>query len=152
MFPRWLGRRLGRSSKKFSVNPAWRFNKATEPRDLSHLPESAFKVAVALETLEHVPPGDAGGYLAELARVTNGYLAVSVPNEKGAVSLAKYFAKKSLHGASEGYSPSEVFNGPESMRSMRRPGMSQIKAAAKGAGNCGTPHWLVFWGPVVRGL
>lgn len=101
---------LEAAQEKFSGNPAWRFNKATEPRDLSHLPESAFKVAVALETLEHVPPGDAGRYLAELARVTNGYLAVSVPNEKGAVFLAKYFAKKSLHGTSEGYRPSEVFN------------------------------------------
>ncbi|MGO8952337.1 MAG: methyltransferase domain-containing protein [Rhodomicrobium sp.] len=96
--------------EKFKGNAAWRFSKATDPGELSHLQDNSFQVAVSLETLEHVPAADAGKYLEELARVTKGYLVVSVPNEKGIVFLTKYLAKKALHGASEGYRPSEVIN------------------------------------------
>ena len=99
---------LSAAQQTWGDNPTHRFTKATIPSDLAHLKDDAFTVAVALETLEHIPPDLVDAYLAELSRVTNGHLIVSVPNEKGLVFLAKYIAKRLFVGAGESYTPQEV--------------------------------------------
>lgn len=68
----------------------------------------SFNVAVALETLEHIPHELMVDYLSELARVTDGLIFISVPNEMGPVLLAKYMSKKLRYGGGEAYTPKEV--------------------------------------------
>lgn len=68
----------------------------------------SFNVAVALETLEHIPHQVMIEYLDELARVTSGLIFISVPNEMGPVFLAKYISKKLRYGGGEVYTPKEV--------------------------------------------
>jgi SAM-dependent methyltransferase len=70
-----------------------------EPFDLD-LPEdepaSEFEVVLCLETLEHT--GNYRNGLGKLARATRpgGYLLISVPNERGAPGLLKFFGRKLL--------------------------------------------------------
>ena len=99
---------LASAKRRFTDLGHWRFHKAEVPSDLSWLPDRHFEVAVSLETLEHVPPAMVDGYLAELARVTEGYLLVSVPNEKGLVFIVKYLGKKLIYGGGEKYRLKEV--------------------------------------------
>lgn len=70
--------------------------------------DGAFNVAAALETLEHIPDDAMRDYLAELARVTDGFFYASVPNEMGPVFLGKFLVKHLAYGGSESYSAREV--------------------------------------------
>jgi len=99
---------LSAAQSKFAADPSKHFLKATEPQHLARLRDNYFDVAASLETLEHVPPEMVGGYLRELARVTSGYLFVTVPNEKGAVFLTKHIAKNIAYDGTQKYRVSEV--------------------------------------------
>ena len=99
---------LSDAQRQFDQHPSRRFLKATEPGHLAMLPDNYFDVAASLETLEHVPPPLVAGYLRQLARITRGYLFVTVPNEKGMVFLAKHIAKKISYGGTQKYRVSEV--------------------------------------------
>jgi SAM-dependent methyltransferase len=99
---------LSEAQEEFARRPSWRFIKATEPQHLAMLPDNYFDVAASLETLEHVPPEMVAGYLHELSRVTRGYFFVTVPNEKGAVFLAKHIVKNAAYGGAQKYRMSEV--------------------------------------------
>jgi hypothetical protein len=101
---------LSTALEKFANHPYWRFHKALDASALRPLPAASFDVAAALETLEHIPPGSVDDYLAELARVTDGWLFVTVPNEKGLVFLAKYAAKRFALRSAQSYRPAEVWN------------------------------------------
>ena len=68
-----------------------------------------FDIAICLETLEHVPPNLVKPYLEELSKATNGYIFISVPNEKGLVFLFKYLIKK-MFGDAESYTVTEFIN------------------------------------------
>ncbi len=94
---------LDLARKKFEGRKDVRLIHAQSPESLKEFPDLHFDAAVALETLEHVPPDLVDPYLAELARVTSGHLVVSVPNEMGAVFAAKYLAKRLLYGDVEPY-------------------------------------------------
>lgn len=78
------------------------------PDALRQHPPKSFNAAVALETLEHIPTPLLRGYLAELARVTAGPLFVSVPNEMGAVFLAKHLVRRLAFRSGDRYRWAEI--------------------------------------------
>ena len=96
--------------EKFAGHPRCKFFKAIDASAMRDLPNASFDVAAALETLEHIPPDLLEGYLRELSRVLDGWLFVSVPNEKGLVFLAKYCAKRFIMRSAQPYQPFEIWN------------------------------------------
>ena len=84
------------------------FVKAVDPEPIAQHSAKSFNLGAALETIEHIPPELVDPYLEALARVVDGYLIVSVPNEKGLVFLGKYLAKKLIYGGTEPYSFREI--------------------------------------------
>jgi SAM-dependent methyltransferase len=74
------------------------------------LADKSFNLAISLETLEHIDPAMLDDYLKGLARVLDGRLLVSVPNEIGAFFLAKYLVKGAIHRDNDVYRPGEVWN------------------------------------------
>lgn len=66
-------------------------------------------LTISMETLEHIPPELLPGYLDRLAAISRGLVLVTVPNEKGALFLAKYLVKRFVPGG-ETYTMSEVVN------------------------------------------
>lgn len=88
-----------------------KFIKSTSPNDLAQFATGYFNAAAALETLEHITPDHIESYLGQLSRITNGYVFISVPNEKGIIFLVKRSLKLIL-GAKGGetYTPAEFLN------------------------------------------
>lgn len=101
---------LSKAQTKFADHPDWHFTKSDDPADLQRFAKGSFDLAVALETIEHIPASLVDIYLAELARVLDGVLVISVPNEKGLVFLAKWLAKKLIFGGAEKYRWAELCN------------------------------------------
>lgn len=90
--------------------PRYEFYACRAPEELAHLEDRRFDLAIAMETLLHMPPELAERYIAFLARVTEGLLVATYPNEKGAVFLGKYLAKRfarRLDGA-DGYALGDI--------------------------------------------
>ena len=96
------GLEMGRNA--FAGRPEISLVRALDADAIADYDNGEFNVAIALETLEHIPTQTMRGYLAEVARVTNGPFFVSVPNEMGPVFLAKYLAKRLRYGAYDQYS------------------------------------------------
>ncbi len=69
-------------------------------------PGQKFDLAVALETLEHLPRQELPGYV-DMLSLTAPVLLATVPVEIGPVFLGKYLVKLGL-GRSEPYRPAEV--------------------------------------------
>ncbi len=101
---------LSKAQAEFKDHPDWTFIKSADPADLGERADNSCTLAVALETMEHIPPQMVDDYLKQMARITNGYLLISVPNEKGLVFLAKWIAKKTFFGGAEKYTGRELFN------------------------------------------
>ena len=99
---------LAEAQEKYRESRDWSFEKAVDATSLNRFADDAFDLGVAMETIEHIPPHSVDDYLSELARVVNGYLVVTVPNEKGIVFLAKWIVKKVFLSSSEEYSFSEI--------------------------------------------
>lgn len=102
------GLELGRA--RFGQMPQIELLETTSASTLDRFEENAFEVAVALETLEHLPGEVMSDYLAALARVTSDWLFVSVPNEMGPVFAAKYLAKRVRYGSVDPYTAREFLN------------------------------------------
>ena len=100
------GLTIGR--KAFAARPEISLVQAASATALAPYRDGEFNIAIALETLEHIPTEIMREYLAEIARVTDGPFFVSVPNEMGPVFLAKHLAKRLIYGAGEQYSFDEV--------------------------------------------
>lgn len=68
-----------------------------------------FDLAIALETLEHIPPQDLEPYLETVAASLNpdGAFLVSVPNEIGPVFAIKHLLKVAFIGSPDPYFPRE---------------------------------------------
>jgi len=81
-----------------------------DPESLAQFPDKSFNVAVAMETMEHIPEPARGRYLHQLARIVDGVILITVPNEKGPVFLAKHLVKRAKYGLDEPYSWGEVAN------------------------------------------
>ncbi len=93
---------------RFRGRDGFSLQQAADPSALAAHPDGAFNLGASLETIEHIPPDLVDPYLAELARVVDGYLLVTVPNEKGSVFLAKYLAKSLIYGGNEPYKLREI--------------------------------------------
>lgn len=78
------------------------------PDVLEQFGDGSFNVAVSLETLEHIPDPVMLDYLAQLARVTDGILLVSVPNEMGPVFLLKHMIKRAVFRSGDKYTVREL--------------------------------------------
>ena len=99
---------LAAAQRRYADHPHWKFLLARDASALRDLPTGGFNLAAALETIEHIPPDMVDGYLDEIARVTNGYFLVTVPNEKGAIFLSKWLVKKFVMGTAQDYKLREI--------------------------------------------
>ena len=101
---------LDRGRSRYADRSEFSFEMAVDPEPLAAHGDDHFNLGAALETIEHVPPDLVEPYLAELARIVDGYLIITVPNEKGLIFLGKYVAKKLFYGGSEHYSFRELLS------------------------------------------
>jgi len=92
-----------------------RFLCSTDPVDLSRFPEGSFSLGVAIETMEHISPQLIDDYIAQLSRIVDGHLLVSVPNEKGVPLLLRQSVKSLMswneEGSSDKYTAREFLDG-----------------------------------------
>lgn len=101
-------RGLDRAKEKYRTQVGLTFVEGADPSVLERFSDGYFDAAAALETLEHVPPVLMPRFLDQLARVTRGYLFVTVPNELGPVFLVKHVGKAVFYGGVQHYSPREI--------------------------------------------
>lgn len=94
--------------QKYSGDENVRFILGDNPRALDCLYGETFDLVVSMETLEHVPPDQVEHYLAALARLVNGNVLITVPNEKGLVFLFKWLVKKLFFKDAEKYTFKEL--------------------------------------------
>ena len=80
----------------------------TAPEDITL--EEHFEICICMETLEHVPPAMVEPYLEKLAKITDKYIFITVPNEKGLVFTIKHLTKKLLLMKTDQYSLAEFLN------------------------------------------
>ncbi len=99
---------LDAGQKRFAGQTNYRFERAVDPTPLTEHEDGEFNLGASLETFEHISPGIVDPYLEELARIVDGHLIVTVPNEKGIVFLGKYLAKRLKFGGNEPYTFREV--------------------------------------------
>jgi 2-polyprenyl-3-methyl-5-hydroxy-6-metoxy-1,4-benzoquinol methylase len=90
------------------THAGYTFHLAQQPEDLQRLGAERFSLALAMETLEHLPPEQIGAYLQNIAERLDGYLLVTVPNEKGPVFLAKWLAKRLFSRDAQSHSVAEL--------------------------------------------
>ena len=101
---------LDLAKAQWAGEPAFAFFKATSPAELSLTSTDIFDLAVSMETLEHISPGQLDDYLLRISQHLNGHFLVTVPNEKGVVFLCKWLVKRLLSKDAERYSFSELVN------------------------------------------
>lgn len=99
---------LADAKKQFSGTPKFRFVESVSARDMQCIRAESFDVCVAMETLEHLPPGAVDEYLKQINRICSGYFIVSVPNEKGMMFLCKYLVKRIFFRDAQTYTFEEV--------------------------------------------
>lgn len=73
-------------------------------------PSDRFDVFVCMETLEHIPPDEVENYLEKISRHLDGYLFITVPNEKGLMCILKIIVKRLVGQNYDNYTLSEMFN------------------------------------------
>lgn len=102
---------LSSAQDKYAGSSNLSFINSSDPADLQQFTDGQFNVGIAQETLEHIPPESLDSYLAQMARVIEGYLLVTVPNEKGIIFFIKRLAKLTLgmKGKND-YTAYEFFN------------------------------------------
>lgn len=98
------------AARRWSGRSGFEFRRCQRASEMQ-LGDERFDVALALETLEHIPHEDLVQYLESVADVvrSGGVFLVTVPNEKGIVFITKHFLKVTLIGKPQKYSFSEVF-------------------------------------------
>lgn len=101
---------LDMAMNRWKLRKNYTFREAHVPEDMALAEHDRFDAAVAMETLEHVPPELVDGYLEKIAAHLDGYFFITVPNEKGLVFLTKWTLKKLLSKDAHAYSFSEVVN------------------------------------------
>ena len=101
---------LSAARRKFAGRADRIFIESVSPTSLKSFQADYFDTFASLETMEHIPPELIDAYLAEIARVVNGDILITVPNEKGPVLLLKQAAKKIIKSHGEPYSLGELLN------------------------------------------
>jgi len=84
--------------EKWKEQRTFRFLYCATPDDVQL--NERFDVSICMETLEHVPPDMVERYLAKLCDLTERYVLITVPNEKGLVFAVKYLVKMVAKGDS----------------------------------------------------
>lgn len=101
---------LDKAYEKWGSFTNYSFFQACTPEDMHFGDDERFDIAVVMETLEHVPPEMIDGYLEKIAPRLDGYLFITVPNEKGVVFLAKWLTKRVFSKDAEEYSRKELLD------------------------------------------
>ncbi|MFQ5565065.1 MAG: methyltransferase domain-containing protein [Paracoccaceae bacterium] len=101
---------LSAAQERFDADQRRDFMKTADASALASVPDNSFTAAFALETLEHIPDDELDRYITEIARILNGTLYVTVPNEKGVIFFLKYLVKSVLYEGNQDYSLSEFMN------------------------------------------
>jgi 2-polyprenyl-3-methyl-5-hydroxy-6-metoxy-1,4-benzoquinol methylase len=96
------------AQEKWKDHPNYHFRYCITPDQMT-LGGDRFDIALAMETLEHIPEETLAPYLAKLAEVTDQYILITVPNEKGIVFFFKYLVKL-IFGEVEKHSFAEFVN------------------------------------------
>lgn len=97
--------------ENFKSNKRYTFLKSLNPSDIDQFTEVQFDCSLTLETLEHIDPKIIPKYIEKISLITDGFLIVTVPNEKGILFLTKYLIKKLFIKQGEyKYSWSELFH------------------------------------------
>jgi 2-polyprenyl-3-methyl-5-hydroxy-6-metoxy-1,4-benzoquinol methylase len=96
--------------ERWGTRPNLTFREVTNPEQMNLCATERFDIAVSMETLEHVPPALVDGYLEQMASHLDGYLFVTVPNEKGPLFLAKWLVKRLFSTSAQHYTFGEVVN------------------------------------------
>lgn len=84
------------------------FSKAEVPEDIN-FNHKEFELGICMETLEHIPPHLVCPYLEKLSKVIDGYLLITVPNEKGIFFLLKKIIKPKRQGDNYNFSFLDIF-------------------------------------------
>lgn len=100
---------LDAARARFAGRDGWTFARAERAADLRLDPGERFDLAVSLETLEHVPPGEVDACLRTIAEHLDGHFLVSVPNETGVVFVVKRLVKRFLAPGRGEYTWAEFF-------------------------------------------
>lgn len=79
---------LERGRQQFSAERDYSFTESTDPRDIGSLQER-FDFIICMETLEHLETPVVEQYIQAFAGKLEGFLLITVPNEKGLALLAK---------------------------------------------------------------
>ena len=101
---------LNLAAEKWKSYPSFSFHMASVPEDMNLSDNDRFDIAVVMETLEHLPPNLLDGYLRKIAQHLDGFLFVTIPNEKGIVFLAKWLIKRVLGKDAASYTIAEFLN------------------------------------------
>ena len=96
-------------AKQRNGDNGFHFIQCSEPSGLLLKDQKKATLALSLETLEHIPVQMLEAYLEKLSAITQGYLFITVPNEKGPLFLTKHLVKRFLFADAEAYALSEVF-------------------------------------------
>lgn len=101
---------LAEAQKTYQNTKNYRFIECKHP-DQYELNGNKVTLFLSLETMEHIPVHLVDGYVKKIAESISpdGYLFITVPNEKGIFFLVKYIVSKIFLGSSEKYSVREVF-------------------------------------------
>jgi cyclopropane fatty-acyl-phospholipid synthase-like methyltransferase len=99
---------LSLALQKWKAHPNYEFRVCATAEEME-LGAERFDVAIAMETLEHLPEGVLRPYLAKLAGATDQFMFITVPNEKGVVFFFKYLVKL-LFGDVEKHSLAEFIH------------------------------------------
>ncbi len=99
---------LSLAQEKWKRHPNYHFRICATAEEMD-LGSDRFDIAIAMETLEHIPEDALRPYLGKLAGATERYILITAPNEKGVVFFFKYLVKL-LFGEVEKHSLAEFMN------------------------------------------
>jgi SAM-dependent methyltransferase len=99
---------LSLAQQKWQSHPNYHFRVCATAEEMD-LGQEQFDIAIAMETLEHIPEDMLRPYLQKLAGATDRYIFITVPNEKGPVFFFKYLVKL-LFGDVETHTIAEFVN------------------------------------------
>lgn len=92
-------------ARKNWQNKNYNFFLCSHPREIKET--ESFDIAICMETLEHIPSDLVDPYVEKLSTITNNYLFVTVPVEKGPIFLFKHLSKMLLGYSHEDYTLKE---------------------------------------------
>src|SRR6266699_1107713 len=86
---------LDLARRRFANCDNYQFHQSVEPSDIANT-SGRFDLIICMETLEHISPSKVGSYISAFAAKLEGFLLVTVPNERGLPLLFKTVGAKLL--------------------------------------------------------